>query len=209
MTSGRTRREQPDPAPPDEQPLPRRPLLGVLGGTAVLVVGLMSLYLVMRTLGLDYGGACAVDGPYQIRPGQECQRGIFTSAYVSIAVSVAGGLLLLWSSKRYDGGLVSWAAVGALATLFFGALGISFRKVAAAMPASSDALSDFTAVGVAFVVMAVLALGITLATIRYGDRIGRLDHPKPSSREWLAWVGAVVAGLSIGLLVGALIVKAA
>lgn len=159
MSPGRTRREQPDPAAPVEQRLSRVPLLGVLAGTAVVVVGLMSLYLVMRTLGLDYGGACAVDGPYQIRPGQECEAGIFTSAYVSIAVSVLGGLLLLWSSKRYDGGLVSWAAVGALATLFFGALGISFLKVAAAMPASSDAIADFKGVGGAFVVLAVLALG--------------------------------------------------
>lgn len=154
MGSG-THRAQPD-AVWREKPLPRVPLLGVLVGTAVLIVGLMSLYLVMRTLGLDYGGACAVDGPYQIRPGQECEPGIFTSAYVSIAISVTGGLLLLWSSRRYDAGLVSWAAVGTLATLFFGALGVSFRKVAAALPASAEGISDFNAVGVVFVVLAVL-----------------------------------------------------
>lgn len=207
MGSG-THRAQPD-AVWREKPLPRVPLLGVLVGTAVLIVGLMSLYLVMRTLGLDYGGACAVDGPYQIRPGQECEPGIFTSAYVSIAISVTGGLLLLWSSRRYDAGLVSWAAVGTLATLFFGALGVSFRKVAAALPASAEGISDFNAVGVVFVVLAVLALGLTLATIRYGDRIGRLDHPKPSMRAWFAWLGAVVVGLSTGLAVGALIVRAA
>lgn len=193
----------------DVQPLPRGPLLGVLVGVALLIVGLMSLYLVMRTLGLDYGGACAVDGPYEIRPGQECQPGIFTSAYVSIGLLVTGGLLLLWSSKRYDGGLILWAAAGTVATVFFAAMGVSFLKVAAAMPVSADAISDFKAVGVAFVVMAVFALGITVATIRYGDRIGRLDHPKPPVRAWLAWLGAVVAGVSIGLIVGALIVRAA
>ncbi len=207
MSSG-TRRQQPDSAW-QEKPQPRVPLLGVLVGTAVLIVGLMSLYLVMRTVGLDYGGACAVDGPYEIRPGQECEAGTFASAYVSIAVSVTGGLLLLWSSKRYDGGLIAWVAAGTLATLFFGALGVSFRKVAAALPASAEAISDFNAVGVAFVVLAVACLGVTLATILYGDRIGRLDHPKPSIRAWLAWLGAVVVGLWIGSAVGALIIRAA
>lgn len=210
MSSSSTRSEQRHPPPwPDEQPLLRLPLLGVLVGTAVLMIGLMSLYLVMRTVGLDYGGACASGGPYEIRRGQECEAGVFASAYVSIAVMVAGALPLLWGSKRYGGGRVANAAIGTLSTVFFGAFGLSFLKVAADMPIGADGISDFKGVGVALVVMAVLGLGLTLAVLRYGDRIGRTDNPKPPSRAWLAWLGAVATGLAIGTMVGALIVRAA
>lgn len=210
MTSSTPRRERPSSSPwPNDQPLPRVPLLGVLAGVAALVTGLMSLYLVMRTVGLEYGGACASGGPYEIRPGQECESGAFTSAYVSIAVMVAGALLLLWSSRRYGGGLIVNAAIGTLAAVFSGGLGLGFLKVAADLPNGADAVSEFRMVGVVFVVMAVLGLGLTLLAIRYNDRFAVVQPRKPPSRAWLAWLGAVAAGLVIGVAVGALVVGAA
>ena len=88
----------------------RAPLLGVLSGAALIAVFLVSLHILGRWVGLDMGGACASGGPYEIRPGQECEPGVFTLGYAGVVCGIIGFALFLWGSHRYGRELVVTAA---------------------------------------------------------------------------------------------------
>ena len=176
------------------------PLAGVLVGVTILSVGLASLYLVMRTVGLENEGSCVSGGPYAIAPGHECEDGVFALGYGGAFGLIAGFLIFLWSSHRYGGPLVVTSASGIGWSSLFGGLGASFLSIGLEMPDVSDVGSEFKTVGIVFLVMASLGLAAILGPIPYSMRSGPLDYPKPTVRAWLAWFAAVASGVVFGII---------
>lgn len=186
--------------PPVEQTVRWVPLVGALVGVAILTAGMACLYLVMRTVGLENGGSCVSGGPYEIAPGHECEDGVFALGYGGAFGLIAGFLLLLWSSHRYGGPLVVTSVSGMGWSSLFGGLGGSFLSIGSEMPDASDVGSEFTTLGIVFLVMASLGLAVVFGPIPYSMRSQRLDYPKPTPFAWLAWFASVAIGIVVGLV---------
>ena len=186
-------------------PVRRRSLVVSLLSSGLFAAGLVCLYLVMRRLVLESGGACASGGPYEIRTGQECQDGIFAFAYGGIGVMVAGFLVLLRAAWTYGGSPVVTSATGVGCAGFFGGLGLSFLAVRSDLPTSSTEGGDYTFVGILFLVFGAAGLVVTAGPPIFAMLSKRLDVVTPSGRAWLAWLGAVAAGAALGIVVTALI----
>lgn len=185
-----------------ERALLRAPLLGVLAGAAMIGCFFVSLHVLGRWVGLDMGGACSSGGPYVIRPGHECQPGVFALGYGGVVCGMIGFALFLWGSHRYGRQLVVTAASTASFSGFFASLGGMFLSVAPDVP-SPDISSEYRGLGVAFVVMAIVALIAVIAgTIVYIRRNQYLDIPKPAPGEWLAWFASTAVGAAIGIVAG-------
>lgn len=182
---------------PTEQTVPKAPLAGVLVGVSVAAIGLVCLYIVMRSVGLENDGTCVSGGPYLIEPGHECESGIFTLGYVGALGLIVGVLLFLWSSHRYGKQMVVTAASGISWSGFFGGLGGSFLSIGMEMPAASDTGSEFKTVGIIFLVMAAAGVALVVGTIVFSLRSQPLDYPKPSPRAWLAWLAAVAVAIGV------------
>lgn len=189
------------PAPTTTSTLARVPLAVVTIGNAMFAAGLVCLYMVMRWVTLENGGACASGGPYVIREGQECQEGVFALAYGGIGIAVVGALAFIWASHRLGGSLVTSAASTLSFGAFFGALGLSFLDLRDDVADGGD----YAFVGTLFTVFAAVGLLVTIATVVYALRTTRLDIVKPAARVWLAWVAAIVVGAALGLGVLALV----
>ena len=185
---------------PAERKVQWAPLAGVLVGVAILTAGLASLYLVMRTVGLENGGSCVSGGPYEIAPGHECGDGVFVLAYGGAFGLIVGFLIFLWSSHRYGGPLVVTSASGIGWSSLFGGLGGSFLSTGSEMPDASDVGSEFKTLGIVFLVMASLGLAVVLGPVPYSMRSGPLDYPKPTPLAWIAWFGAIAIGLVFGII---------
>ena len=165
----------------------------------MLAVGVVCLYLVMQTVGLENGGSCVSGGPYEIAPGHECQDGSSALAYGGAIGFFVGFLIFAWSSHRYGGPLVVTSASGIGWIALFGGLGSAFLSVASEMPGSSDVGSEFNTVGIVFLVMAALGLSVVVGPIPYSLRSGPLEYPKPTAGAWAAWFAAVAVGIGAGL----------
>lgn len=177
----------------------RAPLVGVAAGMSILVAGLVCLYLMMRTVGLENGGSCVSGGPYEIAPGHECGSGLFELGFGGALGLIIGFLTFLWSSDRYGGPLVATSAGGFGWSAFWGGLGGSFLSIGNELPDSSDVGSEFKAVGVGFLVLAALGLAVALGPIPYSMQKGPID-PRPTWNAWAAWLAAVAAGAVIGIV---------
>lgn len=162
---------------------------------------MVCLYLVMREVTFEHGGACASGGPYEIRPGQECRSGVFALGYTGGIGAMVGALLLLFSSHRYGWPLIGTSAIGVTAGVFFGGLGGSFLRVAADAPATFTDHGDYTFVGITFLVMAAFSLPVAFGPVVYAARTTRKDIRRPPAPAWLAWFAAVAAGVTIGIAV--------
>ncbi len=184
------------------------PLVGVLLGAGIIASGMVCLYLMMRWVGLENGGACASGGPYVIREGQECQDGVFALGFGGGIGVVVGALLYLWGSWRHGGSLVTTSASSALFGGFFGALGASFLSVKGYLSKSSVEYGDFTAVGYTFLALAAGGAIVAIFNLVYALRTTRTDVAKPSGRTWLQWIGALVVGVVVGVVATSLIVGA-
>ena len=174
------------------------PLAGVLLGVAILTVGLICLYIVMRSVGLENGGSCVSGGPYEIAPGHECEDSVFAIGYGGAFGLIVGFLIFLWSSHRYGGPLVVTSTSGIGWSFLFGGLGGSFLSISSEMPGSSDVGSEFKTVGIVFLVMAAFGLAVVFGPIPYSMRSVPLDHPRPTPGAWAAWFAAVAVGGGVG-----------
>ena len=174
------------------------PLAGVLLGVAILTVGLICLYVVMRSVGLENGGSCVSGGPYEIAPGHECEDGVFALGYGGAFGLIVGFLIFLWSSHRYGGPLVVTSTSGIGWSSLFGGLGGSFLSISSEMPGSSDVGSEFRTVGIVFLVMAAFGLAVVFGPIPYSMRSAPLDYPRPTPGAWAAWFAAVAVGFGVG-----------
>lgn len=170
-------------------------------GSAIFAAGMVCLYLVMRTVTFEHGGACASGGPYEIRPGQECQSGLFTLGFTGVIGFMVGALLFFYSTHRYGWPLIGTSAMGVTAAVFFGGLGGSFLEIAADAPASFEDNGDYKFVGVMFLVMAACSVPVVLGPVVYAARTTRKDVRRPPAPAWLAWFAAVVAGVTVGIAV--------
>ena len=186
--------------PSTERTVQLVPLAGVLVGVAILTAGLVSLYLVMRTVGLENGGSCVSGGPYEIAPGHECSDGVFALGYGGAFGLIAGFLIFLWSSHRYGGPLLVTSASGIGWSSLFGGLGGSFLSIGSEMPVSSEVGSEFETLGVVFLVMASLGLAVVFGPIPYSMQSRPLDYPRPTLAAWLAWLAAVATGVVSGII---------
>ena len=175
-------------------------MAGVLVGVAILTVGLLCLYLVMRTVGLENGGSCVSGGPYEIAPGHECEDGVFALGYDGAFGLIVGFLIFLWSSHRYGGPLVVTSASGIGWSSLFGGLGGSFLSTGLEMPVSSETGSEFKTLGVVFLVMASLGLAVVFGPIPYSMQSRALDYPRPTLAAWLAWLAAIGTGIVLGII---------
>lgn len=175
------------------------PLVGALIGVSILTGGLICLYLVMRTVGLENGGSCVSGGPYEIAPGHECGPGVFELGFGGGFALIVGFLILLWSSHRYGGPLVVTSASGLAWSAFWGGLGGSFLSIGSEMPDASEVGLEFKTVGTIFLVLATLGLFAALGPIPYAMRTERLDYPRPTAGAWIAWFAAIVAAIGIGI----------
>ena len=190
---------------PAQTPLRRGPLLVALVSSGLVAAGLVCLYLVMRWVGLENGGACASGGPYEIRAGQECEDGVFALAYAGIGVMVAGFLVLLRAAWKYGGSLVVTSACGAGGGGFFAGLGLSFLKVESKLPASATSSGDYRAVGYMFLAFGLAGLVVMFTPAIFGLRTQRRDVRTPTGRAWLAWFAAVILGGASGFTIAALV----
>jgi hypothetical protein len=174
------------------------PLAGVLVGATMLAVGVVSLYLAMRTVGLENGGSCVSGGPYEIAPGHECRDGVFALGYGGAVGFFVGFLIFAYSSRRYGGPLVVTSASGIGVISLFGGLGAGFLSIASEMPRSSDLGSEFKTVGIIFIVFASAGLAVAIGAIPYSILSGQLDYPKPTPAAWAAWFATVALGVGVG-----------
>ncbi|MGK2878973.1 MAG: hypothetical protein ACSLFF_10450 [Solirubrobacterales bacterium] len=100
-------------------------LAAVFVGAVGFAACLTAVYMAMRDLMINSGGACASGGPYQINPGQVCSTGQTTLLMGGIVVGLIFAGVLVGASGWYGGvrlsgvGLLLWAAL-------FGALGYNF-----------------------------------------------------------------------------------
>ena len=186
--------------PPAERTVQWAPLVGVLVGVSIFTAGLVCLYLVMRTVGLENGGSCVSGGPYEIAPGHECGSGVFELGFGGAFGLMVGSLIFLWSSHRYGGPLVVTSASGLAWSGFWSGLGGSFLSIGSQLPDSSAEGSEFKTVGIIFLVFALFGLFVALGPIPYAMRTPRLDYPKPTSGAWLAWFATVAAAIGMGIV---------
>ncbi len=134
------------------------------GGAIALVVvfvsaagfsaALTGVYLAMRDLMVNSGGACASGGAYQINPDQICSTG----QTLLLMGGIFGGLLfaggLIAGSSWYGGwrltgvGLLLWAAL-------FGTLGWNFLQLGFNPPANMSGGAGWIVCGVLFWLMAL------------------------------------------------------
>ena len=166
---------------------------------AMLTAGMASLYLAMRTVGLEHDGSCVSGGPYAIAPGHECQDGVFGSVYAAVFLLMAGFFLFLWSAHRYGGPLIVTSMSGLSAAGFFGGLGGSFLSIGNEMPDVSDQGSEFKTVGIVFLVLGFVSLSVAFGPILYAKRNERLDYRKPTTIEWVVWFATISLGIMAGL----------
>jgi hypothetical protein len=131
-------------------------LVAVFIGSLGFAACLTGVYMAMRDLMINSGGACASGGPYAINPDQVCSPGQ-TGLLIG---GIVGGLIfsgiLVYGSEKLTGGylgvgLLLWAAL-------FGALGFNFIQLGFNPP---DNMTDGGATGyiICGVVFWLMALG--------------------------------------------------
>jgi hypothetical protein len=130
-------------------------LVAVFIGTFGFAACLTGVYLSMRDLMINSGGACASGGPYAINPDQVCSAGQTGLLMGGIVGGLIFSGILVWGSDAYsdDGfygvGLLLWAAL-------FGALGFNFIQLGFNPPANmSSGATGYIVCGVVFWLMAL------------------------------------------------------
>lgn len=134
----------------------------VFVGAALFAAALTCVYLGMRDLMINSGGACASGGPYTINQGQECSNGQVALLFGGVfAMLIGGGILMAassWYSDHMHGvGLLLWAAL-------FGVLGWNFVELGLNPPPNMSGAIGWIISGVVFWLMALPALVLWVGT---------------------------------------------
>lgn len=137
-------------------------LTAVFVSAALFAAALTGMYLGMRDLMINSGGACASGGPYTINSGQECSDGQVALLFGGVFVMLIGGGLLMaassWYSEHMHGvGLLLWAAL-------FGVLGWNFIDLGLDPPPNMSGAAGWIVSGVVFWLMALPALVLWAGT---------------------------------------------
>lgn len=139
-------------------------LAAVFIGAAGFAACLTGVYMAMRDLMINSGGACASGGPYAINPDQVCSAGQTGLLMGGIVLGLVFSGILVWGSESYTGsymgvGLLLWAAL-------FGALGFNFIQLGFNPPESlTSGATGYIICGVVFWLMALGGLIPGLMTI--------------------------------------------
>lgn len=129
-------------------------LVAVFIGSLGFAACLTGVYMAMRDLMINSGGACASGGPYAINPDQVCSPGQTGLLMGGIVGGLIFSGILVWGSEKlmdsYVGvGLLLWAAL-------FGALGFNFIQLGFNPPANmSSGATGYIICGVVFWLMAL------------------------------------------------------
>ncbi|MBJ7457780.1 MAG: hypothetical protein JHD02_01195 [Thermoleophilaceae bacterium] len=130
-------------------------LAAVFVGAAGFAACLTAVYMAMRDLMINSGGACASGGPYQINPDQVCSTGQTALLMGGIFGGLVFAAILVGASGWYGGvklsgvGLLLWAAL-------FGALGYNFIPLGLNPPPSlNGGAAGWIISGVVFWLMAL------------------------------------------------------
>jgi hypothetical protein len=131
-------------------------LVAVFIGSLGFAACLTGVYMAMRDLMINSGGACASGGPYAINPEQVCSAGQTGLLMGGIIGGLIFSGILVWGSDAYadDGfygvGLLLWAAL-------FGALGFNFIQLGFNPPDNMDdsGATGYIICGVVFWLMAL------------------------------------------------------
>ncbi len=129
-------------------------LVAVFVSAAGFAACLVCVYMGMRDLMINSGGACASGGPYQINPDQVCETGQMVLLFGGIFVGLVFAGLLVGASSWWGGiglsgvGLLLWAAL-------FGALGFNFLQLGFDPPENMSGAAGWIVCGVVFELMAL------------------------------------------------------
>lgn len=129
-------------------------LVAVFISAAGFAACLTGVYLAMRDLMINQGGACASGGPYAINPDQVCSGGQVALLMGGVFLGLVFAGVLIAASGRWGGnamagvGLLLWAAL-------FGALGYNFIELGINPPEKMGGTAGWIISGVVFWLMAL------------------------------------------------------
>jgi hypothetical protein len=130
-------------------------LVAIFIGAAGFAACLTGVYMAMRDLMINSGGACASGGPYAINPDQVCSAGQTGLLMGGIVGGLIFSAILTGASTWYDDsaslygvGLLLWAAL-------FGALGWNFIDLGLNPPANMTSGTGYLVCGIVFWLMAL------------------------------------------------------
>lgn len=129
-------------------------LVAVFISAAGFAACLTGVYMAMRDLMINSGGACASGGPYQINESQVCSAGQTGLLIGGILIGLVFAGLLVGASSWYGGSnlagvaLLEWAAL-------FGALGFNFLQLGFDPPPNMSGAAGWIISGVVFWLMAL------------------------------------------------------
>ena len=129
-------------------------LTAVFISAAGFAACITAVYLAMRDLMINSGGACASGGPYQINPGQTCEGGLVALLMGGIFVGLVFAGLLVAASSWYGGARLAGVALLEWAALF-GALGYNFIELGLNPPPNMSGAGGWIISGVVFWLMAL------------------------------------------------------
>lgn len=139
-------------------------LVATFIGAAGFAACLTGVYMAMRDLMINSGGACASGGPYAINPDQVCSTGQTALLMGGIVGGLVFAGILVYGSEKFTGsymgvGLLLWAAL-------FGALGWNFIELGLNPPESlSSGATGWIISGVVFWLMAIPGLLLGLKNV--------------------------------------------
>lgn len=129
-------------------------LAAVFFSAAGFAASLVCVYMGMRDLMINSGGACASGGPYAINPDQVCSNGQIGMLFGGVIIGLIFSGLLIGASSWWGGvgltgvGLLLWAAL-------FGALGFNFLQLGFDPPENMADAVGWIVCGVVFWLMAL------------------------------------------------------
>jgi hypothetical protein len=154
-------------------------LVATFIGAAGFAACLTGVYMAMRDLMINSGGACASGGPYQINPEQVCSTGQTALLMGGIVGGLVFSGILVYGSEKLTGsylgvGLLLWAAL-------FGALGWNFIELGLNPPESlASGATGWIICGVVFWLMALPGLLIGLKNVAdYFKAAANPEEAKP------------------------------
>lgn len=154
-------------------------LVATFIGAAGFAACLTGVYMAMRDLMINSGGACASGGPYQINPDQVCSSGQTALLMGGIFAGLVFAGILVYGSEKLTGsylgvGLLLWAAL-------FGALGWNFVELGLNPPESlASGATGWIICGVVFWLMALPGLLLGLKNVAdYFKAAANPEEAKP------------------------------